>query len=151
MLIDKDGFGARVARLVAETADQAANHQRNDAWLLSQCLTHLLVGVGRHARGERISGRRFVKEFALGDLLQLLARHVPPGLGSHLDSLDAYRRFELGYPVLAEKVNAAMEAPTPRAAIALLDLLEAELSGVLDAAHKTAIAVVRARINEVLD
>lgn len=151
VLIDKDGFGERVARLVTDTADRAANDQKNDAWLLSQLLTHLLVGVGRHARGERISGRRFVKDLALGDLLQLLARYVPQEAEGYMDSLDIYRRFELAYPVLGEKVNAGLGQPTPRAALALLDLAERELGGLMDEQHIQAAQVIRQKMVDGLD
>jgi hypothetical protein len=151
VLIDRDGFGERVARSVADTAAWAADDRKSDAWLLGQFLTHLLVGVGRYARGEHISGRRIVKDFVLGDLLQLLARHRPPEAEGHLDSLDAYRRFEQAYPALGEKVNAALEAPMPQAALALLDLMENELAGLLDQQQKRAAQVVRQKMLDELD
>lgn len=150
VLVDRDGFTDRVARLVADTRASAAGETKSDAWLLGQFLTHLLVGLGRHARGEHLSGRRHVKEFGLADLLQLLSRHKAAEAEGHLDNLDVFRRFERAYPQLGMELNRALEQPTLRSALDMLDLLEAELSGLMDATHQAAAGVLRAKINELL-
>ena len=83
--------------------------------------------MGRHLRGERVSGRNLVHAQALRHLLVLLERHVPSERRGLLDDLDPHRRFEAVYPDLGRQVESALSHATPRAAVLLLDLAEQEL------------------------
>src|SRR5207253_4250443 len=92
-----------------------------------QFLTNLLVGVGRYHRGERLSGRMFVKEHALRHLVMLIEAHIPSAGSSVLDDLDPLRRFEWAYPELGEDLDRILEQETPTAARMLLELAVREL------------------------
>lgn len=124
MLIDKGDFSALFAELARETAVSAAYNSPTDHSLYGQFLANLFVGVGRCARGEQLSGRTFVKTYALGHLLKLLVRHYPSTRQSLLDNLDPYRRFERVYPEMGQHLNQALNSPTPQAAFKLISLSE---------------------------
>jgi hypothetical protein len=114
---------------------------------MGQFLAQLLIGAGRHARGERLSGHSRVKEEALRHLVRLLARHVRSEHAALLDELDAVRRFERVFPRLGQELNEALGWETPRAALRLMDLAERELKERLDAAFPAgAFTAVRARL-----
>jgi hypothetical protein len=142
VLIDRHGFGALVERNVAATDRAVVDEKPSLEHLYGQLLTHLLVGVTRYARGEKLSGHRFVKEFAIQDLLRLVQLTVPLEGEAVLDNLDQFRRFERAYPTLAVEIGAAQAREVPAAAVALLDFAEAHLP----ALNAEAARVVRARI-----
>jgi hypothetical protein len=147
VLIDRAGFGELVRQVVEITKQWNLDRQRTEEFLFGQFLTHLLVGAGRHARGEQLSGYQFVKSYALADLLQLLARFLPGDAG--LDSIDNFRRFERAYPALEAEINTALGLDTPRAALALLELAERELADKSKAYPTLAIAAVKAKLVQV--
>jgi hypothetical protein len=124
VLVDKGGMEETLAAVAQHTAQQGAP---DDGWLLGQFLTQLLIGAGRYARGERLSGHSRVKEDALRHLLRLLARHVRSEHAALLDDLDVVRRFERVFPSLGQELNAALRLETPQAALRLLDIAEREL------------------------
>jgi hypothetical protein len=105
-------------------------------------LSLILIGSGRVARGEIISGGRFIKDFALSAFLRLLANTVTPAPGSIPDNLDPFRRVERCYPQIAPRLHAALLLPPLDAASALLDLAETTLADMPTAA----VAVVRGEI-----
>jgi predicted nucleotidyltransferase len=142
ILFDRERTGERLARVARETAARAA--PPSDEWLVGQFLTNLLVGVGRHHRGERLSGRQLVTSSALAHLVALLTKHVRSPDTAKLDSLDPLRRFEMVYPALGRRLDAALVLPTPGAALALLDIALDELPGRIPPA---AVAAIRPRLN----
>lgn len=146
VLIDRQGFGELVEELVGETRRWAGSQQREDHWLVGQFLTHLLVGVARHARGEKMSGAKFVKNLALEDLLRLLALHVPSEHAHVLDSLDPLRRFELAYPSLGREIGATLSLDTAAAARKLLAIARREMGAVM-ATQEAAVATVKASLD----
>jgi hypothetical protein len=87
------------------------------------------VGALRAARGERASGDHLVRCVATRHLLALVHRLVPPAAGSRPDDLDPFRRIEAAWPGLAGDLEAALSAPAPGSAAAVLDLSEAALAG----------------------
>lgn len=144
VLLDRGGVEEALAAVARSTAGQGAP---DDGWLLGQFLTQLLVGAGRHARGERLSGHSRVKEDALRHLVRLLARHVPSEHSALLDELDPVRRFERVFPGLGQELNEALGRQTPQAALLLLDVAERELKAKLAAGFPTAaFTAVRARL-----
>lgn len=144
VLLDKGGVQETLAEVARQTARQGVP---DDGWLLGQFLTQLLIGAGRHARGERLSGHSRVKEEALRHLLRLLARHVRSEDATLLDDLDAVRRFERVFPRLGQELNAALGRETPQAALQLLDLAERELKEQLAAGFPAeAFTAARARL-----
>lgn len=144
VLLDRGGVEEAVAAVAGRTAREGVP---DAAWHLGQFLSQLLVGVGRHARGEQLSGRSRVKESALRHLVALLAAHIPAEHKSLLDGLDPLRRFERVYPELGRELNAALEQETPEAALRLLVVAECELKERLGAGFPAkAFAAVRTRL-----
>jgi hypothetical protein len=141
VLFDRERIGERLDRVAADTA--LANPPSDD-WLVGQFLTNLLVGVGRHRRGERLSGRQLVASGAFGHLVMLLAKHAasPP---TTLDSLDPLRRFESAFPDLGRRLGESLERETPEMARDLLELALAELPGRIP---MEAVAAIRPRLEE---
>ena len=144
VLLDKGGVEEALAAVARHTAQQGSP---DDGWLLGQFLTQLLIGAGRHARGERLSGHSRVKEDALRHLVRLLSRHVRSEHAALLDELDGARRFERVFPRLGQQLNEALERQTPQAALLLLELAERELKERLGGGFPTAaFTAVRARL-----
>jgi lincosamide nucleotidyltransferase B/F len=107
-----------------------------------QLLTHLLVGLWRYQRGERLSAFRFLRELALQDLVQLtraLATADRPGLS---DNLDPTRRFERIYPAVGDRLATALEQPILDGTAHLLDCFEHLTSSRTDVPHQV-VAMVR--------
>ncbi|HEX5690170.1 MAG TPA: hypothetical protein VFX76_09215 [Roseiflexaceae bacterium] len=127
VLFDRGEVAPLMAAIAAATTERSARSSDSDEKLLGQFLTNLLVGAGRHARGEQISGRTFVKTHALRHLLVLLERHLPSTDHGLLDNLEPTRRFERVYSLLGSELNAILEQPTPQSARELLALAEREL------------------------
>lgn len=116
---------ADVEARVADCARRGRDARPSDlGWLFGQALTHLLVGAERAARGELLSGHRFVRELAVARLLELTARLEPSADDAEADDLDPYRRAERTHPARAAAIEAAVRRPVGEAALALLDELE---------------------------
>lgn len=101
----------------------------------------IYVGMGRYARGERLSAHAFIKNHLLHHLLSLLA-HLLDGDVSHLDNLDAFRRFEQVYPDVGAEISRILLLPIPQAAESLLDLT-VQHAPALAESHQAAVDVVR--------
>ncbi len=128
VLWDKNGeITRKMEALARSTAEWVEQTQPADDYLIGQFLTNLYVGVGRYARGERLSGRHFIKCLAAGSLLRLLTRYTLPTGNSSLDNLDPLRRFESAFPNLGEELNWILEMETPQAGLGLLELAKREL------------------------
>ncbi|MEO0562030.1 MAG: hypothetical protein AAF125_07950 [Chloroflexota bacterium] len=95
---------------------------------MSLFLCLLVVGAGRVARGEAISGGSFIRTHALGHLLTLLATSLDAPDKAALDNLDPFRRFEQVFPAVGAEINAALLHPPIEAASALLNVFERALS-----------------------
>lgn len=134
VLLDRGGVAERVAALQAQTTDSPSSE-----WLLGQLLAALVVGAGRWARGERVSGQRRIMD-GIGHLARLLAVHVPARAGS-LDELDPLRRVEEAWPELGAELDGILLLPAPEAALRVVALLRARL-GSLVATHGAALAAV---------
>jgi len=127
VLFDLERVGERLERVAQATRSSLDLAAPRDEWLTGQFLTALLVGVGQHDRGERLSGRQLVASGAVSHLVRLFAKHVGSPSAGLLDGLDPFRRFELAHPSLGARLNATQTLETPAAARALLDLAVAEL------------------------
>jgi hypothetical protein len=141
VLLDRADVAARMRALREETA--RAGRGPDDAWLCGQLLTALLVGAGRFWRGERLSGQQLVRSAAIGHLLRLIERHLPPERPGSLDDLDPFRRFESAYPALGRELEEALALEVPAAARALLSLATRELGQRLPFPAEGAAAVAR--------
>lgn len=121
VLLDRADVALRLRAVREATAARVAADRPDARWLGGQLLGELLVGAGRAARGERLSGHQLVRGAALGHLLLLVAGLLPPAAGSVPDELDPFRRVERSWPALARELEAALALPVPAAALALLD------------------------------
>lgn len=148
VLLDRGDLERRLAELAASTAAGTEAARADDAWLLGQFLTGVLVGAGRFSRGERLSGRSMVQGQALRHLLILLWRHVPSERRGLLDDLDPFRRFELAHPELGRELGEILGRQTPAAARGLLDLARRELAPKVASFPDRAIEVVAGQITE---
>ncbi|GGK17011.1 hypothetical protein GCM10008955_08100 [Deinococcus malanensis] len=97
-------------------------------WETGEALTNLFVGLQRYARGERLSGFRFVQGYALDRILRLTQHLEVPRTGT-ADAFGPERRFEQHYPQVATHLPAFAPgyAGTPQAALAMLGWLEARV------------------------
>lgn len=141
-LFDRGGIEARLAQVAEATQRTSSAAAPADDWLAGQFLTNLIVGVSRHRRGERLSGRHFVKANALSHLLVLLEKHLDSPEKGRLDGLDPFRRVEQAFPALGEELNAILDQETPLAARGLLALADRELRARLSDYPDRAVAVV---------
>ncbi len=117
--LDRADVAARLAR-VREGTVASAPAPAGEDWLAGQLLTNLVVGAGRWARGERLSGHLLVRVGALHHLVPLLRATLPPSRAVLLDDLDPFRRLERALPVEAAALDAALLLPVPAAARAIL-------------------------------
>ena len=94
-------------------------------WLLGEALTNLYVGLGRYRRGEKLSAARFIQQYALDRVLELvtLGEEEEPG---HEDAFAPERRFEQRFPETAQVLPGFLQGYelSPESALAILDFLE---------------------------
>lgn len=118
--LDRGGVAERMARVREASAASAAGRERpGEAWLAGQLLTNLVVGAGRWARGERLSGQVLVWS-AVQHLVPLLRAGLPAEVAARLDDLDPFRRLEQALPEASAALDAALRLPVPAAARAIL-------------------------------
>ncbi len=96
VLLDRAHVEDDLRHLRTKSAAEVSSFDVERAFALF--LSALLVGAGRTARGEVLSGSSFIKQHALGLLLRILAHCLPTGSTSQLDNLDPFRRFERQFP-----------------------------------------------------
>ena len=85
-----------------------------------QLLANLVVGAGRTAGGERLSGHLLVRVGALHHLVPLLRARLPAEAAARLDDLDPFRRLERALPEVAAELDEALRLAVPEAARTLL-------------------------------
>lgn len=101
----------------------APKPQNNSAeWQLGELLTNLYVGVARFRRGEKLSAMRFVQNYAVDRLVDLLARQDAVGR----DVFSPERHLEARAPELAAHLPNFLQGyeRTPESALALLRFVE---------------------------
>ncbi len=109
-------------------------------------LTLLLVGVGRHRRGEVIMAGAAVRSAAVSRLVDVWRSRIHGDRPDALDSLEPRRRFELAYPEAGAAIGRALEADVETAARTLLDLAERELAPGWDEFPAEAVNALRRRL-----
>lgn len=118
--LDKADIEQRMASAVKNTTAE-----RVEAVIAARHLMQIVfAGIGRWARGEKISAHAFVRMYALRRLLQVLPLVLQPENVAKLDSLDPYRRFEQVLPELGAQIDNLLRLDVPECAIGYLDLLE---------------------------
>jgi hypothetical protein len=147
VLLDRGGVADAMAEIRAASEEWVSTSGMGDFERFGQFLANLLVGAGRSARGEGLSGRQFLG-YALQHLVVLLARHVPKEVEHPPDDLDPMRRFERSWPGLGRELNALQEAPFTEAAAGLLAIARRELGGRLVGYPAAAVEVVGRVVEE---
>ncbi len=98
-------------------------------WALNEAITCLYVGLCRFARGEKISGMRFVQNYAV-DMLLASASYMYQEEKDFIDKYQHERRFENRYPELADYLPKFIQGyeKTPESAIEILKFIEEKYS-----------------------
>jgi hypothetical protein len=104
--------------------------QHNADWLIGEALSNLIIGLQRHARGEKLAAMRMIQVHSLDRVLEFLERQKP---GSHAavavrDPFNVDRRIEMRSSQAARVLPfwAGGYEHTVPAALALLAALEAQ-------------------------
>jgi hypothetical protein len=139
VLLDRADVAARMARVREATAGEARTAPPDERWSTGMLLGALVVGAGRWARGERLSGHHLVRANAVGHLVTLLKRDLPPERAARLDDLDPLRRLEQAMPEEAQELLEALALPAPGAARALLAMLLRLRPGLVSDAARAAV------------
>jgi lincosamide nucleotidyltransferase B/F len=124
VLLDKTD-GSIYRALPELAADSVPGHLDRER-VIGLMLALFVVGAGRVARGEVLSGQRFIKDFALSEMLRLIAHEIPAALPRQ-DNLDPFRRVEICYPAIAAELQQALLLEPIAAAEAMLKLAEAHI------------------------
>lgn len=113
--------------LASPTRPTPAEHRDQD-WLLGEALTNLYVGMCRFRRGEKLSGSRFVQQYAVDRVIDLLELTMPPS--TTRDPFSPERRVEQRLPALAGWWPRFVPGygRTAEAALALLEYLSSRYS-----------------------
>lgn len=92
---------------------------------LNEALTNLYVGLGRYARGERLSATRFVQGYAIDRILSVL-HLLEHEVDYYPDSFGNERRLEKRYPRFAEIIGDMIQGYdyVPESAIRILNFIE---------------------------
>lgn len=142
VLFDKVSITAQLKKIHADTSDEA--QVVDVARGYSIFLSLLLVGAGRAKRGEILSAHVFIKSHALSNLLSVLVNALPHEQEANLDNLDPFRRFEQGYPTLAQKIHTALLEPPLACAMSLLQIADDALNDHFEDYPADAVRVVQA-------
>ena len=113
----------------------------DEAWLVGEALSNLLIGLQRDARGEHLAAMRSIQVFALDRLLALRERRMAVDAGVPRDPFNVDRRVERRQAGAAAVLLALAAGYAHNAASALAIL--AELEGVADVSPRMA-AEIRA-------
>lgn len=94
-------------------------------WALNESLTCLYVGLCRYARGEKLSGTRFVQNFAV-DILIASSSHMSEAQKGFVDEFQHERRYENRYPDIAKYLPKMIQGydRVPESALEILKFIE---------------------------
>ena len=112
--------------IAVPTLETPQGSQHSLEWQLGEALTNLYIGLKHFNRGEKLSGSRFVQQYALDRVLRL-AEDLEPVQPGFRDVFNAERRFEQRFPQVAQQLSSFVQGyeRTPESALAILGFLEA--------------------------
>jgi hypothetical protein len=146
VLLDRAHFEEALRHLRTTSAAEASSFDVERAFALF--LSALLVGAGRTARGEVLSGSSFIKQHALGQLLRILAHCLPTGRETGLDNLDPFRRFEREFPEQGRTLHHLLLQEPGLCARQLLSFAEEQLAHRMERYPARAVQVLRSRLEQ---
>jgi hypothetical protein len=144
VLVDKSNLTATLASLKRDTTRRVADDDPTGSRRFRQIVVQLIIGLGRHARGESLSAHERIRGQALTHLLSLVRDFVPAESNTPLDNLDPYRRIELGHPAICRRLDTALTASLPELAETMLSLIQEHLADRVPAVSTDVLAAVRA-------
>jgi len=144
VLIDHIGISETIKKLVLNSEPAPLDSNR----AFSLFLSLLLVGSGRTARGEILSGHAFIKQYALSNLLSLIIAVVPFEADAPLDNLDPFRRVERAFPQLTQEIHSALLLEPIASAQALLQIAQAHILPIWKPEKTDAISVIEAYLKD---
>jgi hypothetical protein len=147
VLFDKDDIGPQIQAIYERTLDkqQAADPKRT----IGHFLVALCTGAARDARGERLSARTYIFQYALDDLLTLISQHIPAQQANLLDRFDPRRRFEQAYADLSMLLEPILALTPTQAGLRLLDLAEGLFNDHMLAFPAPAVSATRAYLQTI--
>lgn len=94
-------------------------------WAFNEALTCLYVGLGRYARGEKLSGTRFVQSYAV-DLILASSSLISGEIPTAADEFQHERRYEAHYPEFAKSLPKMIQGydHTKDSALEILNFIE---------------------------
>lgn len=97
-------------------------------WLVGEALTNLYVGLARFHRGEKLSAARFIQQYAVDRVLDLLP--APKNPSAPGDPFAPERRIEARHPEMAALLPTFVQGyeASPQSALAILAFLEAHFT-----------------------
>jgi catechol 2,3-dioxygenase-like lactoylglutathione lyase family enzyme len=121
VLYDAGGIAARLEAIALRTA---AEHESGGGaeHFAGSFVTQMLIGLGRYGRGELLSANQLLRELAPTSLLRVVVEVMPTSDRAAFDNLDPRRRFELAYPEVAKRLDAALGSQLLDVAQTLLEL-----------------------------
>jgi hypothetical protein len=137
---------AEITKSLQQIASQP-NPELDPQKALNGFLSELLIGVRRCNRGEKISGKAFIKQYSFYHFMRLLCHYLPAENKQRLDNLDPFRRFELVFPELSREINAAILLEGQDCAKLLLSIADRELSARIPNYPSEAVQLIRQLIN----
>lgn len=117
VVFDRGGIGQRIAAIRFSTTEPFDLRRE-----LELMLSLIHIGIGRYRRGEVIAASQHINSYALNHLLGII-RELQPRKGSSEDALNRFRRFELDYPELSERVLPVLQLDPLQSAAEQLQLL----------------------------
>jgi hypothetical protein len=146
VLLDRAHVEANLRQLRTRSAAEAASVDVDHAFALF--LSAVLVGAGRTARGEVLSGSSFIKGHALGQLLRLLTHCLPKESEAQLDNLDPFRRFERVFPEQARTLHHLLLLEPGLCARQLLSFAEEQLAHRMERYPARAVQAIRSQLEQ---
>lgn len=111
---------------ITQSSNRIPSLKRDDLdFPLNEALTNLYVGLGRYARGERLSATRFIQGYAIDRILSVL-HLLEPEVDCFPDPFGNERRLEKRYPRFAEIIGGMIQGydHVPESALCILNFLE---------------------------
>ncbi len=92
MLFDKNNIHEQIQAIYERSA--AKQPTDDPARMIGHFLVTLCTGAARTARGEKLSAHKYIFQYALDQLLNLIVQHIPTQQPNFRDHFDPRRRFE---------------------------------------------------------